>query len=159
MISRSVWVISFTFIVAFLLVILPLPEWARPFRPQWVSLTLLYWCIALPHRVGISSSFTAGIVLDALTGTMLGQHALGLSIVAFLAIQSHARIRVFPLWQQAVGIWFFLMIEHLLNLLVMGIAANSPPSLNYWAMPFTGALMWPWVFVILRDVRRRFNVS
>lgn len=159
MMARSVWVIVLTFVVALLLMILPLPEWARPFRPQWVTLVLLYWCIALPHRVGVGTAFIAGVVLDALTGTLLGQHALGLSIVAFLAIQLHARIRVFPFWQQAIGIWVLLVIEHLLALWVMGITSRTPPSLDYWVMPFVGAVLWPWLFVTLRDVRRRFRVS
>ena len=75
-----------TLCVAMLLMILPMPDWARPFRPQWVTLVLLYWAIALPHRVGVGSGFATGIVLDVLTGTLLGQHALGLSIVTFIAI-------------------------------------------------------------------------
>ena len=107
-------VIVVTLCVAMLLAILPMPEWARPFRPQWVTLVLLYWAIALPHRVGVGSGFLAGIVLDVLTGTLLGQHALGLSVVTFIAIQLHQRIRVFPFWQQSLGILVLLVIEHLL---------------------------------------------
>jgi len=159
MITRSVWVIAFTFIVAFLLMILPLPEWARAFRPQWVTLTLLYWCIALPHRVGVGSGFVAGIVLDALTGTLLGQHALGLSVVAFLAIQLHARIRVFPFWQQTLVVMVLLVIEHVLALWVIGITSRIPPNLSYSVIPFISAMLWPWLFMTLRDVRRRFHVN
>ena len=102
--GRGTWVILITFLVAMLLMILPLPEWARPFRPQWVTLTLVYWCIALPHRFGVGTGFSLGIVLDVLTGTLLGQHALGLSLVAFIAVQLHARIRVFPFWQQSLAV-------------------------------------------------------
>ena len=79
-------VIVVTLCIAMLLTILPMPDWARPFRPQWVTLVLLYWAIALPHRIGVGSGFLVGIVLDVLTGTLLGQHALGLTIVTFIAI-------------------------------------------------------------------------
>ena len=36
-------VIVATLCIAMLLTILPMPEWARPFRPQWVTLVMLYW--------------------------------------------------------------------------------------------------------------------
>jgi len=157
--GRGGWMVLLTFLVALLMMILPMPEWARPFRPQWVSLTLIYWCIALPHRVGVGTGFSLGIALDVLTGTLLGQHALGLSLVAFLAVQLHARIRVFPFWQQALAVLVLLVIEHLFALWVMGATGQAPPGLLYWVIPLIGALLWPWVFVTLRDVRRRFKIS
>lgn len=152
-------IIVATLAIAMLLTILPMPDWARPFRPQWVSLVLLYWAIALPHRVGVGSGFVAGILLDVLTGTLLGQHALGLSIVTFIAIQLHQRIRVFPFWQQSLGILILLVVEHLLALWVVGATRGVAPGLGYWSVPLIGALLWPWIFVTLRKVRRHFKVS
>jgi len=157
--SRSVWIMAIVFMLALLLMILPMPEWARPYRPQWVTLTLIYWCIALPHRVGVGTGFSLGILLDVLTGTLLGQHALGLSVVAFLAVQLHARIRVFPFWQQALAVLVLLVVEHLFALWVMGAIGQTPPALTYWLVPLIGAVLWPWIFVTLRDVRRRFKVT
>ena len=152
-------VIIVTLCIAMLLTILPMPDWARPFRPQWVTLVMLYWAIALPHRVGVGSGFVAGIMLDVLTGTLLGQHALGLSVVTFVAIQLHQRIRVFPFWQQSLGILILLVMEHLLALWVTGATRGISPGLIYWSVPLIGALLWPWVFVTLRKVRRHFKVS
>jgi rod shape-determining protein MreD len=153
------WIIVASICIAMLLTILPMPDWARPYRPQWVTLVMLYWAIALPHRVGVGSGFLAGIVLDVLTGTLLGQHALGLSVVLFVAIQLHQRIRVFPLWQQSLGILVLLVVEHLLALWVIGATRGATPGLGYWAVPLIGALLWPWMFVTLRKVRRHFKVS
>ena len=150
--------IVITVCMAMLLMILPMPDWARPFRPQWVTLVMLYWAIALPHRVGVGSGFLVGIVLDVLTGTLLGQHALGLSIVIFIAIQLHQRIRVFPFWQQSLGVLVLLVIEHLLALWVVGATRGVTPGLLYWAVPLIGALLWPWIFVTLRKIRRQFRV-
>ncbi len=119
---------------------------------------MLYWAIALPHRSGVGSGFLVGIVLDGLTGTLLGQHALGLSVVTFIAIQLHQRIRVFPFWQQSLGILVLLVIEHLLALWVMGATRGLTPGLVYWTVPMIGALLWPWIFVTLRKIRRQFKV-
>jgi rod shape-determining protein MreD len=157
--SRSVIIILSTFCLALLLTVLPLPEWARAYRPQWVSLVLIYWCIALPHRVGVGAGFSIGIVLDALTSTLFGQHALGMSLTAFLAGQLHARIRVFPLWQQALVILIFLLAEHLLTLWVVMATSQTSPNPHYWSIPIIGAILWPWAFMTLRNVRRKFNVA
>ena len=46
-------VIVATFLVALLLTVVPLPDWLRPARPDWVGLVLIYWCLALPERVGV----------------------------------------------------------------------------------------------------------
>ena len=35
-------VILFTFIIALLLTVVPLPDWARYLRPDWVGLVLIY---------------------------------------------------------------------------------------------------------------------
>lgn len=151
-------VILLTFCAALLLMILPLPDWARAYRPQWVTLTLIYWTLATPHRVGVGVGFVSGILLDVLTGTLLGQHALGLSIVAFIGVEMHQRVRLFPLWQQALIVLILLMIEHLLSLWVMGALRKQPPGLSYWLVPVIGALLWPWIYIVLRDLRRRFSV-
>ena len=157
--SRGYLMLLLILVVALLMTIMPLPDWARPLRPQWVTLTLIYWCIALPHRVGVGSGFVFGLILDVLTGTLLGQHALGLSLVTYLAVQLHARIRVFPLWQQALAVWSLLMVEHLFSLWIMGAIGQTTPGLMYWIIPVIGAMLWPWVFITLRDLRRRFKIT
>jgi len=156
---RGGLVILVTFCIALMLTILPLPEWARPFRPQWATLTLIYWAMALPHRVGVGTGFVLGIALDVLTGTLLGQHALGLSIVAYATVKLHQRTRLFPLWQQSLVVLALLVAEHLVRLWVMGATREEPPGLRYWLVPLIGAALWPWLFILLRDVRRRFRVQ
>ncbi len=148
-----------SFLLALVLTILPLPDLAQSFRPQWVALVLIYWCLALPERVGIGIGWGCGIVLDVMTGTLLGQHALGLSLVAFLTLKLHQRTRLFPLWQQALTVLVLLLVERLLFLWVLGAAGQATPSLWYWAPPFVGMLLWPWLYIIMRDTQRRFRVS
>ena len=152
-------VILLTVLVALVLTIMPLPEWAIPFRPQWYTLVLIYWALALPHRVGVGISWVVGIVVDVITGTLLGQHALGLSLIAFVTLKTHQRVRLFPLWQQSLVVLLLLGVEKLFSLWVMGAVGRPTPPLSYWAPPLIGMLLWPWIFIILRDLRRRFKVS
>jgi rod shape-determining protein MreD len=152
-------VIVTTFIVALVLTVLPLPWWAQPFRPQWHTLVLIYWCVALPQRVGIATGWLVGLLVDVLTGSLLGQHALSLSLIALLCVKLHLRIRVFPLWQQSVTVLTLLALERLLSLWIMGATGYPTPPLVYWAPALVSMLLWPWVFIILRDIRRRFGVN
>jgi rod shape-determining protein MreD len=119
---------------------------------------LIYWALALPGRVGVFWAWCAGLVLDVTSGTVLGQHALSLSVAVYLAVELHPRVRVFPLLQQAVSVWVLLLVERLLSLWVIGATGQPTPTLWYWMPTFIGMLLWPWVFILLRDVRRRFAV-
>ncbi|OOZ37790.1 rod shape-determining protein MreD [Solemya velesiana gill symbiont] len=157
--KRGGIVIALTILVALLLTILPLPEWAQPFRPQWHTLVLIYWTLALPQRVGVAIGWMIGLSIDVMTGTLLGQHALSLSLIAFLTYKMHQRVRLFPLWQQSLTVLVLLLLEKLLSLWVMGVADRPTPPLLYWAPPLVGMFLWPWVYIILRDLRRKFQVS
>jgi len=156
---RHTWVIVASLAVALFLTILPLPTWGEELRPQLVALVLIYWNLALPDRVGVFWAWATGLVLDVTTGTVLGQHALSLSVMAWLAVELHKRIRVFPLVQQAVSVWILLLVERLLSMWVMGATGRPTPSLFYWAPTFVGMLVWPGVFMLLRNLRRRFTVT
>ena len=152
-------VIFASFLLALMLTVLPLPDDIQQLRPPWATLVLVYWSIALPDRVGVGIAWVVGIMLDVLTGTLLGQHALGLSVAAYIAVELHQRIRLFPRWQQSLTVLIILLVDRLLALWVSGAAGEPPPSFWYWAPAVVGMLLWPWVFIILRDLRRRFKVS
>lgn len=156
---RGTAVIVVTLLIAIVLAVMPLPEWARLYRPQWVTLVLIYWTLALPQRVGVTVGFSLGILLDALTGTLLGQHALSLSLIAYITLKTHQRVRLFPLWQQSVFVLGMLLLERLLTAVAMGVAGRGVAGVEFWLASVAGALLWPWAYFILRDLRRRFRVS
>lgn len=151
-------VVVATLMVAFLLDHLPLPEWLARINPDWLALVLIYWCLALPHRVGIGVAWVSGLFLDVQQGTVFGQHALALTIIAYIIITQHQRIRVFPLAQQALLICVLLLLSQLLTLWIRSLMGFSPQHWTYWAPAFTSMLIWPWLFIILRDIRRKFYV-
>jgi len=157
--SRGGGVIFISFLVALILAILPLPDWAAPYRPAWVVLVLIYWCMALPVRVSVGAGWIAGLMLDLLNGALLGQNALAYAVVAYVTVVLHQRLRVFPLWQQALSVLLLVALGQLLVLWVLGIVDAAPNSLQFWLPSVTSMLLWPWLFVILRDARRRFGVK
>jgi rod shape-determining protein MreD len=142
-------------VVALILMILPIPDWAQMYRPNWIALVLIYWSMALPQRVGLWFAFFSGIVLDTSLGTLLGQHTLALVVVVFLNLNFHQRIRVLALAQQAIYVFALLMINQVMVAWVEGILGRPTPIMAYFGAPLVGMLIWPWVFVILRDIRRK----
>ena len=153
------WVITATFVLALLLTALPMPESAAVWRPAWVALVLIYWCMAVPERVGVVVGWTAGLFLDVMTGTLLGQHALGLSVIAYVTHRAHRRVRVLPLWRQGVTIFGLVFAYQALVLWSNGIRGIPVVASGYWISPFVSMFLWPWVFVVLRAVRRRYDVA
>jgi len=151
--------ILLSFIVAFMLTVVPLPEFMQFIRPEWSALVLLYWCMALPDRIGVGIGWIVGLLLDVLTGTLLGQHALAMTVIAYLIINLHQRIRIFPLWQQAAIIWMLLNLYQLLLLWFDGITGQPPKGLQFWLPPISGMILWPVVFILLRRLRRHFKVK
>lgn len=151
-------VIFLTFVTALVLTVVPLPDDLRTLRPDWVLLVLIYWCMALPQRVGVGIGWLLGLFTDALTGTLLGQHALAYSLVAFLTLKLHQRLRVYPLWQQALSVLVLLALGQLLMLWINGMVGRPIHSWLYWMPSLTGALLWPFIFLLLRGLRRAFRV-
>jgi len=157
-VRRGAWALWLSLLAALFLSVLPMPGWIEEFRPPWVALTLIFWCLTLPERVGVLSAFAAGLVLDVTTGALLGHHALGLAVVAYVVVELHQRVRTFPLWQQTLFVWLLLLVERLLYLWVLGATGQPTPTLVYWMPTLLGALLWPWVFVVLRDLGRRAGI-
>ena len=154
------WAIPASLCLALMLAMLPLPAWSAPYRPDWVTLVALYWVLALPRSFGVGFSWCSGLLLDVVQGALLGQHALGLAIVSYVARRFHQRIRVYPLAQQGLIVLVLLMVKQSVVLWISGIIGHAPDNLLvYFAPSFIGMLLWPWIFVVLRDVRRRYQVA
>ena len=157
--SKSNLIIAITFVVGFVLSALPLPDTIVDWRPCWLAMLLIYWCMALPERVGISSAWLLGLFFDAQQSFILGQHALGFIFLAYIIIRNHKRLRVYPLLQQALVVCLYLLIYQALMLLVMLLSGTITYTWFYWLPAFTSMLIWPWLFIFMRDFRRKNNIA
>ncbi len=156
--SSKFFTIGVTFVVAMMLMLMPLPDWARPYRPEWLALALIYWSMALPKNIGVGIAWILGLCVDVIQGALLGQHALGFAITAYIAIRFHQRVRNYPLHQQAMFVGMILLPYMSISLWIMGILGEDPRSWLYWAPVLTSVLVWPWVYLVLRAVRRTESI-
>ena len=159
MLSFRALIIYISLVVGLVLTMLPLPDWVQIYRPNWVALILIYWSMALPKRVGLWFAFFTGLLVDTAQGTLLGQHALALIVIIFINLNLYQRIRVLSLMQQASYVFSLLVLNRLMVAWVDGFMGRSTPLEAYFAAPFVGMLIWPWVFVMLRDLRRKALLS
>lgn len=156
---HGTWVVLLSLLAGLMLTIWPLPDAAEPFRPEWTALVLVYWIMALPTRFNVGVAWLTGLVVDALTGSLLGQHAMSFTVLAFLTSMVYLRVRVYPVWQQAFAVMFLLAVHELLLILIDGSTGNLEGLSWRWAPVVTGTLLWPWVMLLLRYLRRQFQVS
>ena len=156
---HSIWVIFLSFFLAYLLAIVPFPEWAMNYRPEWVPIVLIYWTMALPYRIGIGSACAAGLVLDVLEGSTLGVNALALVVVAYVALSLHQRMRMFSSVQQSGLVLVLVGLNLMLcNWLQIMTDQSVSSNLMFLMAALTSAVIWPSLFQLLRQIRRSFDV-
>jgi rod shape-determining protein MreD len=146
---------SFSSLVATLaLASVPLPDAVAPFRPDWVAVVLLYWSLMAPRHFSLLTALWMGIALDTLTGALLGQNALALLVIVYLAEKFHLRLRVFPLSQLAITVLVLLALYEFILFWIDGMAGRTVPLVERWLPPLTGTLAWVAMYMLF-DRRER----
>ncbi|MDH4040176.1 MAG: rod shape-determining protein MreD [Gammaproteobacteria bacterium] len=157
--AHGYWLILTSFVAAYVLAVAPMPLWLMWARPEWVALVLIYWAIALPHRVGIFTALVAGVLLDTLEGAVLGQNAFSLVVVALLSLTLYQRLRVFSVLQQAGTVFVLVGINQLVCQWVQNLEGIGGPAPLFLLPAVTSALLWPVVLYTLRRLRRQYMVT
>lgn len=152
--SRRLPVIM-TLLVGLMLTIMPLPESVESLRPDWMALLIIFWAMQLPRTWSIGTAWFIGIILDVSYGTLLGQHALALCVIAFITVRFHLLMRVFPLSQLSATVFALLALYQFLLFWINGVAGVSAQAIDYWGPVITGTLIWPFLFMFLSGVRYR----
>jgi rod shape-determining protein MreD len=136
-------------LVALILTVLPLPPWADVVRPAFLVLTVIYWSVNAPRAGGLAIGFFAGLLLDVFQGPVLGEHALALSLITYIAVREHQRIRSKPAIQQALIVFAALILYEVVLFMIDGWTGNPVTSPLRWVHTVTGALIWPPAAAIL----------
>lgn len=142
-------------LVALLLGLLPIPLDLAGLKPFWLALVICYWLLEAPERVGLGVAFAVGLVADVVHGSLLGEHALRLCMLAFIVLRFRPRLRFFTLWQQALAIGAMLLNDRVVVLMIRGFSGEAMPPLDFWLSPLVGLALWPWLFLALDGLRLR----
>jgi rod shape-determining protein MreD len=140
---ESFTLISLTAIIAVLLTMVPLPFWLAILRPAFLVLVVLYWSTMAPYAGGIALAFFPCLALDVLQGSLIGQHAMALSLVAYLAIRFHLLVRAKPIFEQSLFVFAALLLYELTLWTIDGWSGHGLSSMTRWLYTLTSALLWP----------------
>ena len=131
-----------SFLLAFLLMLLP---WSGPWlllRPDFMALLLVYWTVREPMLMGGWIAFGLGIVADVSDSSTLGIHALGYSIIYFLAMYSRTRALSFYAAKQMLHILPILFVSQLVTALAALALKLPSPGWLWWLQSPLTALFW-----------------
>src|SRR5579871_5710405 len=122
----------FTVLVALMLTVLPLPTWLDVLRPAFLVLTVLCWSM-----------------LDVFQGPVLGEHALALAVISYIAVREHQRIRSKPAFQQSLLVFAALIVYELVLFAIDGWTGHPVTSPLRWLHTLSGAIIWPLAAALL----------
>jgi rod shape-determining protein MreD len=145
--------VAMTLVGAFALNILPLGR--VPAMPDFVALVLVFWNVHQSRRVGVGLAFLFGLLMDVHDGAVLGQHALGYTLLSFFAITIHRRLLWFTVPSQAVQILPLFFAAHAVSLIVRIVAGGMFPGWQVLLAPVFEALLWPIATWLLLAPQRR----
>jgi len=138
-------------------------SYLQTIKPTLVLLTLIYWNMALPDRVGITASLSFGIFVDLIEGSLLGLHALLFVLITYICQRFFYQFRVSPLWQQSFILFFlFLLYKQVFALDLINInedLTNLSDRLfivNSFLYALFSSLIWSPLVLTLRYFRRRW---
>lgn len=152
-------IVLFTLLIALMATIMPLPLSVDAFRPDWVLIVLIYWTMALPSRVNIITAWVMGFLLDVLLGSVLGVHAAAMAVAIFIVAENFQKIRNFSVWQQALITGVLSALYHLVVFWLQRFLIDITFLTSYLYPVITSIVLWPWMFLLLRKVRRHFSIN
>ncbi|MEW6163647.1 MAG: rod shape-determining protein MreD [Pseudomonadota bacterium] len=148
LLPASGWFIYLSLTTAVALNMIPFGR--LPGIPDWFALTLVFWCIHQPLRVGMGAGFVFGVVMDVANGSVMGQHALAYVLLAFAACGLSRRVLWFPLAQQALHVLPLLLGTQLVMLLARLLGGAEFPGVLYFLSSIVATLLWhPLSYVLL----------
>ena len=144
-----------TLAVALTLQLLQLPYLLAVLRPLLVPLVLVYWAMVVPQPTGLFTAWITGLLLDVLLGSVLGQHALGLTVMVFVTLQVRGILSLYPIWQEALALVPIWLLYTFLMFWIDGATGHLADPWLQWFPVVTTGLCWPLVFALMNSLNRR----
>ncbi len=115
---------------------------------------LLYWLLRAPQLCNVGTAWFAGMLVDLATGSLLGQHALSFTLVAFIGLSYQRRLVLFNPWQLLGYVFTLLTIERVLMLLLKLFEGLENPGLGHFWPVLTGLVLWQIMIIMFGGLTR-----
>lgn len=147
--QTSLPMVACALILAFVLILLPLPGWAGMARPALYVATVLFWVLTEPHRFGVIAAWLCGLPLDVISNSLLGQHGLALALAAFGVLKLRDLLLAVPVWQQGILLLPLFAVYEFTLFWIDGINGREVATLWRWLPVLSTALAWPFWYLVL----------
>ncbi len=140
-----------SFIIAFILVTMPLSSALGDISIPWVTVVLAYWCANAPEKMSVISAWLIGFFFDISMGAILGQHALGFALVAYLILVYQHRFKFAPLAQQILFITLVILLYRTLAWQIYHSFGSVSYSVAYIWSAFFAPIVWAVISIIFHS--------
>jgi rod shape-determining protein MreD len=145
--------ISLTIAIAFLLNVMP---WGSArWVPDFLALVLFFWNVRQPRKVGMGVAFLFGLVMDVHQASLLGEHALGYSLLSYGAFALQRRLPSFDVGGQLLHVLPLFVAAQLATVLVRMALGGAFSGWSMFVAPVISALLWPVADLLLLAPQRR----
>jgi len=142
-----------TILLVWLISLLPWRLW-HP-APDLLLLVILFWCLNEPGRIGLTTAFVFGLLMDVHDAGLLGEQALNYTLAAYGTIALSRRLQHFNALVQAVHILPVIVASEAVTRIAHAWLAGEWTDWTWvWSALFTAAL-WPLVDILLHLPQRR----
>ncbi len=149
--------IYLSLLVAAVLQLIPLPDFATAARPLWLPMTVLYWNIAEPAHFNIGSSWIVGLFLDLITGSTLGQHALAMIVMSYIGIRLYKQYRLYSVLQRLLLVLGALLAYQLIDAWIWRLGGHAETGWETWLPLLSSIVLWPWYQGVLDWVNEKWR--
>lgn len=134
--------VYFSLLAALLLQLLPFSGLLLQIKPDFLLLALLFWLLRAPQVCNVGIAWTAGIMMDLVSGDLFGQNALAYALTAFLAVMYQRRLILFTVLQQSAYVFLLLLVNQAILLMLKSFSGAEYFGWVYFMPSFTGILLW-----------------
>jgi rod shape-determining protein MreD len=139
--------------LAFFMMIIPMSEWLAALRPFILAMVLIFWILETPQKMHFGRVFLIGLVLDLAGISTFGEHALRLLIIAGIIHQIRSQFRFYPIWQQALFVMALLYVDQIILAALKLLQGLPQQPFEAWFSPILAFLIWPWLYMVLDNMR------
>lgn len=146
--------IAFTVVLALLLSVM-LSRSGQAWLPDLLAVTLVFWNVHQPRRVGMVLAMLMGLLMDVHESALLGQNALSYLLLSYMALSVNRRLVGFGALQQALQVLPMFVLAAAVEWLSRLIALDGWPQWPQLLAPLLQAVLWPVASVLLLAPQRR----
>ena len=138
--------------LALMMWLVPLRSGLVFWRPPFVLLLVIYWLFRQPQHFDVAFAWLVGLAIDFLFGQILGQHALAMSVAAYLMVSQQHRVHHFKIVHQCMLVAVVVFAYELVLLSVRLLVEDIDVVMPLFYPVLSSALLWPLLFITLQKL-------